>query len=276
MTHVTVHGVTYHAAITGNGPPLVLLHGFAGSAENWAELIPRLAADFQVIMIDIIGHGASAKPTDATRYQMEYVARDVVDLIAILINDPVHVLGYSMGGRLALYLAVHYPQRLRSLVLESASPGLASPAERALRQQSDQQLAQWILERGMVWFVDYWENLALFATQKNIDPARFARQRQQRLKNDPVGLANSLLGMGTGVQPSLWANLAQINMPSLLVVGELDAKYVTLNRAMDAQLPRSTLTLISGIGHNTHLERLPEFATTLSTFLHDVESSSQV
>lgn len=275
MTRVTVNGVTYNAAVTGDGPPLVLLHGFAGSTENWAELIRLLSADFQVIVIDIIGHGASDKPEDATRYQMEYVARDIMDLLALLTNDPVHLLGYSMGGRLALYLAAHYPQHLRSLILESASPGLESPAERALRQKNDQQLAQWILECGIVWFVDYWENLALFATQKNIDPTRFARQRQQRLKNDPVGLANSLRGMGTGVQPSLWVNLAQINVPSLLVVGEHDAKYRALNQTMDAQLPCSTFTMITGAGHNTHLERLPEFATTISTFLHDIERRSQ-
>ena len=128
MTHVTINEIAYDVTVTGDGPALVLLHGFAGAAENWAELIPFLSAYFQIIAIDIIGHGSSDRPSDSARYRMDYAARDIVDLFAILTNDPVHLLGYSMGGRLALYLAVHYPRHLRSLILESASPGLASPA----------------------------------------------------------------------------------------------------------------------------------------------------
>src|SRR5690606_13785993 len=136
----TINNIRYAIDRAGNGTPLVLLHGFTGSKANWQPLIPALAEAHSVITIEIIGHGESEKPADPQRYRMEFVANDIIKLISAMTSAPITLLGYSMGGRLALYLAAHYPQELNRLILESASPGLATEVERQQRRQSDEQL----------------------------------------------------------------------------------------------------------------------------------------
>ena len=159
-----------------------------------------------------------------------------------------------MGGRLALYLALRYPGRLRSLILESASPGLADDTERTQRHRRDQALAHRIQAEGIGWFVDYWERLPLWASQAKLSAEILAAQRQQRLGNSALGLANSLRGLGTGAQPNLWPHLPALQLPALLLAGTADDKFRGVNQAMAARLPDARLRLIPSAGHNTHLE----------------------
>ena len=154
MSVYTVDGLRYHLAEWGEGPPLVLLHGFTGSAAAWGDLAPRLAARHRVIAIDLPGHGLSDAPADVARYTMPRVVADLAALLALLDAVPAHWLGYSMGGRLALYLALARPDLVRSLVLESASPGLATAAERQARQSQDAALAERIENDSVAAFVD--------------------------------------------------------------------------------------------------------------------------
>lgn len=267
MSFITVNGITYHVEMRGQGVPLVLLHGFAGSAENWHGLMANLQADYRLIAIDILGHGQTDVPTDIERYRMESLACDLAAILNKLDETRVSLLGYSMGGRLALYFAVHYPQFVANLILESSSPGLKTQQERAGRYVKDWHLADNIQARGMAWFVQHWENIGIFKTQKSLSTEKFETQRQQRLANNPLGLANSLLGMGTGVQPSLWKELANLPMPVMLIAGQLDAKFIRTNRAMAYCIPHVEVCFVADAGHNVHLEKPDIFEDSVRSFL---------
>ena len=265
-----INGNQYELDISGAGEAILLLHGFSGDKSTRQALRSALEAEYTVIAIDIIGHGASAKPSQVAAYRMENVAADIVGLLDELALGPSHLLGYSLGGRLALYLALYYADRFSSLILESASPGLAGTEERAERRRRDNVLAQRIEDEGIEWFVKYWEDLTLWQSQRNLPTEILRSQRQQRLLNDPRGLANSLRGMGTGAQPNLWPQLPNLKLPTQLIVGELDRKFRIINEAMAVQIPNAQLSLVPAAGHNTHLESPAEFHQRVLSFLRSL------
>lgn len=251
----TVNDASYYVEARGDSEPLALLHGFTGSSANWANLIPPLTESYRILAIDILGHGRSDAPADPARYRMENVAGDIAAVLAKARAEAVHLLGYSMGGRLALYLALAYPTLVKSLILESASPGLESSEEREQRRRQDEQLAAWIEREGVEAFVQRWEQLPLFASQQNLPPSSRDNLRQQRRQNRVKGLANSLRGMGTGAQPSLWPRLAELAIPVLLLAGELDHKFVAIGQRMAKLIPSAQLIVVPKAGHTIHLER---------------------
>ncbi len=263
-------GHHYHIEVAGEGEPLLLLHGFSGDSTTWNGIAKRLRDSFRLIMSDILGHGGSDKPLQAASYRVEPVAADLINLLDQLELAQAHLLGYSMGGRLALYLALQQPERFRSLVLESASPGLADAADRAQRRRRDDALAEKIESRGIEWFVDYWGMLPLWASQSQLPAAMLAAQRDQRLRNSPSGLANSLRGMGSGAQPNLWSELPDLRIPTLLLVGENDEKFQKVNSQMAKLIPLSRVALVPSAGHNTHLENPRAFSRAVSSFLLSV------
>lgn len=263
-------GHHYSIDISGAGPPLLLLHGFTGDSTSWHELAAVMSKKYRVISLDILGHGNSDKPAETASYHMTAIAADIISLLDQLNVRQARLLGYSMGGRLALYLALRSPERLSSLLLESASPGISDTAQRADRRRADESLASRIESQGMRWFVDYWERLPLWASQAKLPPAVLEAQRNQRLANDPLGLANSLRGMGAGAQPSLWQALPNLTMPTLLVAGQLDRKFRRLNEMMARKIPGAALAVIPAAGHNTHLENPEAFARAVRSFLQGV------
>jgi 2-succinyl-6-hydroxy-2,4-cyclohexadiene-1-carboxylate synthase len=251
----------------GDGPPLLLLHGFTGSAAGWGPLAAAWAPFFTTLSVDLPGHGRSASPAEVAAYTM---AATVADLVAVLDRKGIpraHVLGYSMGGRVALALAVAHPERIGALVLESASPGLASVGERAARVAADAALAERIEREGVPAFVDYWENLPLWAGQARLSADARAALRAGRLQNNPVGLANSLRGLGTGSQSPLWDRLGDLACPTLLVAGYDDAKFSDLARRMAEAIPNNELLLVHNAGHAVHLEQPAVFARLVRDFL---------
>jgi 2-succinyl-6-hydroxy-2,4-cyclohexadiene-1-carboxylate synthase len=256
---------THHYIDEGVGEPLLLFHGFTGSSESWKPLLPLLAQEYRIIAIDLPGHGktqfANDNPRKFTMYEASIGIHAILRKLQI---SKVAVCGYSMGSRFALDFACSYPKLVTSLILESASPGLKTEVEQDTRRKADNELADKIEKNGMEWFVDYWEKLPLWDSQT---PEQKAYLREQRLKNDPVGLANSLRGMGTGVMPSLWDELAQLPMPVKLIAGELDTKYVAINREMAELIPNTDLSIVAGAGHTVHLEKPDEYAELVLQFL---------
>jgi 2-succinyl-6-hydroxy-2,4-cyclohexadiene-1-carboxylate synthase len=253
-------------------PPLVLLHGFTGCGANWAlagatAVFPPLLPNIQLITPDIIGHGRAPAPHDPTPYTMPSAAEQIVQNLAQQNIQRIHLLGYSMGGRLALYIARHYPHLVQSLILESSSPGLATEAERAARRQQDEALAERIEREGIPAFVAYWESLPLWQSQTGLDTAVRQALHAQRLANQPHALAHSLRQMGTGAQPSLWAELPQLTLPILLLTGELDPKFCHINQQMAAQLPHATWHVVPQAGHAVHLEQPLVYASFITEFL---------
>lgn len=264
---LAVHGITLHVEQRTSANPaaqtLVLLHGFTGSAASWGTHLDTFAAAGQrVIAFDLLGHGASSAPDDPQRYRMERCQEDIGAALGMLGVGPgeAMLLGYSMGGRLALSLG--FSGSFKALILESASPGLASASEREQRRASDERLAAGIERDGIAAFVASWEQHPLFASQRVLS----AEVRSQRLQNRPAGLANSLRGMGTGIQPSLHERLPMLDLPVLLLAGELDTKFCTIARQMCQAIPRASLEIISGAGHTVHLEQPEQFAKSVLAF----------
>ena len=262
-----VNGITLNVDQSGAGQPLLLLHGFTGSVGTWAPLIGALSPHFRTIALDLIGHGRSDSPPDAERYRMQRCVADLLALLDALEIERADVLGYSMGGRVALHLAAAEPERIGALVLESSSPGIADAAERQARIAADEKLADSIKLEGLEAFVERWECLPLFASQAALPEDTRAQLHAQRLRNNPLGLANSLRGLGTGQQESLWDRLAGLDVRTLLIAGALDAKYRALAGEMRALLPNSRALIMPGAGHAVHLEQPQIFAKNVLEFL---------
>lgn len=259
MTRLPVNGLHYNVEIAGSGRPLVLLHGFTGSADTWQPFVERFRANHQVISIDLLGHGQSDSPSDPMRYRVERQIDDLTAVLEELKIDDYDLLGYSMGGRLALHLALAHGERVTGLILESASPGIEPAEERASRIQQDESLATMLEREGIDAFVKYWERLPLFASQMSLPAETRQRLRRQRLSSSKIGLAGSLRGFGAGVSEPLWDRLHELP-PTLLIAGELDEKYANLARRMGNLIPDSTIAIVPGAGHTVHLEKPDEFA----------------
>lgn len=263
MPIFTVDQTRYHYVEAGAGEPLLLLHGFTGCTENWREVMAQVQLRYRVIAIDLPGHGQTATPDDAANYAMPVVAKQISAFIEQIICKPTHLLGYSMGGRLALCMALNHPDHVSVLLLESASPGLATEAERQARVASDETLALRIEHGGIENFVDAWERLPLFASQTQITVEARERLRALRLRNNAAGLALSLRGMGAGAQPSLWERLQEWQKPATLITGELDTKFVEINCAMAQRMTQATHHIIANAGHAVHFEKPEVYASLL-------------
>jgi 2-succinyl-6-hydroxy-2,4-cyclohexadiene-1-carboxylate synthase len=271
MAKVRINNLVYHYQRKGKGSPLVLLHGFTGSLRSWNELAGELSSQVESVAIDLPGHGQTESSIDPIRYNIEHTAADIISIADDLGLGQFSLLGYSMGGRLALYLAVHFPERIKALIVESASPGIAHEAERIQRRKWDYDLAGHIEKEGIIPFVSWWEQLPLFASQSAVSEQRRANLRQERVKNNAQGLANSLRGMGTGSQSSLWGALPNITIPTLLLCGSFDEKYVQITRDMARIMPNAELVIFQDAGHNIHFEQLEAFKIILSNFLLRME-----
>jgi 2-succinyl-6-hydroxy-2,4-cyclohexadiene-1-carboxylate synthase len=269
-------GLYLNVEVSGEGQPLVLLHGFMGSAENWKSFVEAGSrrrmdlgaetAPVRFVAVDLLGHGHSACPSDPARYQMERLVEDLRFVFTTLGLKAVTLLGYSMGGRVALSFALAHPEFLRALILESASPGLADPVERAERVKNDEALARKIETGGIEKFVDDWERLPLFASQARLPESVRAEIRTGRLRNNPIGLANSLRGTSTGVQTENWSRLPELKLPTLILAGSLDQKFLTIGQQMAAQISNSRLEVVEA-GHTIHLENPAEFSRLVENFL---------
>lgn len=260
-------GIRYHIRIAGQGSPLMLLHGFTGSSQSWEYVSPTLSRTHTVIRPDLLGHGKTTSPKAADRYKITLAAADIVAILDSLDIEHTALHGYSMGGRLALYVALNYPSRIEMLSLESASPGLRTANEQAARVESDDALAREIIANGIPNFIDYWERIPLFETQSRLDSAIIAAQRRRRLENSAIGLANSLRGMGTGRQPNLWPQIHELMMPVLLTSGQLDTKFTTTALEMARSIPKVRQVVVPDCGHAVHLECPEQWLAAVEQFL---------
>ncbi|KAB2329023.1 2-succinyl-6-hydroxy-2,4-cyclohexadiene-1-carboxylate synthase [Bacillus mesophilum] len=262
-----IDSIRYHVDCWGKGKPLVLLHGFTGNSTGWREFHPFWASTRSVFAVDIIGHGQTESPDDVSSYTVEKAAEHLKELFQHLNISKADVLGYSMGGRLALTFALKHQHLVDRLILESATPGLRTEDERIIRRANDLKLAHKILENGVPHFVDYWENIPMFDSQTALPVAKRNRIREQRLQNDPKGLSNSLMGMGTGSQPSWWEDLANLSFNVLLITGELDKKFCDIADKMTASLPNCEWQTVKNCGHAIHVEKPEKFGTIVEEFL---------
>ena len=256
-----------HAEVTGTGPPLLALHGFTGSVGALRPITGPLSERHTVVAVDLPGHGRTGAAEQPTDYRFDDTVDSVAAVLDRLGHDRIDVVGYSMGGRIGLGLAVRHPDRVKKSVLVGGSAGVAGNAQRAARRRADDRLADELLERGIEWFVDYWMGLPLFASQSRLGANALAEARRQRLENDERGLAGSLRGAGAGNQPPLWQDLGRVEGAVLLVVGDEDAWFRSLAVRMAAGLRDATIAVIPGAGHACHLENPEDTLAAVSGFL---------
>ena len=169
-------------------------------------------------------------------------------------DEPIDLVGYSMGGRVALTAACRHPGMIRSLSLIGASAGLADPAERAARAAADDELAA-LIENDLGAFVDRWMANPLFATQARLGDEFLAQARAQRLRNSPRHLAMSLREASTGRMTPLNDQLHRCTMPVGLIVGADDPKFLAIAEDLVTRLPDAEIHVIADAGHAAHLEQ---------------------
>jgi len=234
--------------------PLVALHGFLGSKDDWADLAARLPHR-RIVAVDLPGHG-EAVGRDAAAYGFDEAVTALSTTLASLEIGRFDLLGYSMGGRVALAFALAHPTVVNTLTLESSSPGLPSEDERAARRALDAQRAD-ALRRDFPAFLREWYAMPLFATLTATQQDALIRSRATA---DPDELARGLVGMGTGAMPNLWPLLSTLEIPARLVAGVLDAKFAALAAQMAERVPHASVHLVEDAGHNVHLEQPDAFA----------------
>lgn len=279
MTHAMVtapSGICYPCWRKGDGSPLLLLHGFTGSHDTWRHLVGHLSVKHPVMTLDLPGHGRSVLPVRQT-WDFATVIEDIAWIIGSQPGGVADVLGYSMGGRIALGLAATHPARMRRLILESASPGLADEQERLARQHADEHLAERILHDGVDAFIASWERLPLWESQADLPAVDRERQRHVRLGHTAAGLAANLRATGTGAQPSYWERLPTLMTPTLLLAGQRDLKFARIAARMHEKLPHARLEIVANAGHAIHLEQPARYVELVSDFLdQSMLSTSQV
>jgi len=269
VSGVIVDGLRWEVRIRGAGVPLLLLHGFTGRGSGWGAHATALARDFRLVVVDLPGHGRSGIPRDRDRASVERTADDVAGILRREGCLPAHVLGYSLGARVALRLAVAHPDALHRLVLESPSAGLTTEAERRARRAADEARAARLERDGIEAFVDEWEREPVFASYAALPPARAARLRAERLRNRPAGLATSLRGAGQGGMEPLHDRLATIRTPTLVIAGALDPTGRARAEAVAAGIPGARLEIVSCAGHAPHLETPTTFRSLVTAFLKE-------
>lgn len=242
--------------MTTADPPIVLLHGFTQTGASWAPVVAASARLQTAVRPDLPGHGAADPARD------DSTLAETAAALAAAVDGPARWVGYSMGGRVALRLALDHPEVVSGLVLIGATAGIDDPVDRAERRRADDALATRIETEGVDRFLDGWLAQPLFA-DLSPTPADLVARRANRAE----GLAASLRAAGTGtMDPPWWDDLASITAPVTIVVGERDAKFRVLGARLAAGIGGPTQTVvIEGAGHAAHLERPAEVAAVIAT-----------
>ena len=234
---------------------IVLLHGFGGTHRAWDGVLERLdPGRYLPVALDLPGHGQapnSGRPISFSGCVEDVLARS---------PERFSLCGYSMGGRIALALAIRAPERVGHLVLVSTTAGIDDPSERALRRASDERLAVQLETVPFEDFIESWRTQPLFADEPS-EVGALARADQRC--NRPDALAAALRGAGTGQMEPLWGRLGELEMPVMVVVGERDAKFRALGGRMVALLANARLIVVPG-GHNLPLESPAAIAEVIS------------
>lgn len=260
--------IQFHSVQLGpdptDAPVLLFLHGFMGSVEDWWPVMQSLGADYCCLAIDLPGHGQTCCEKDED-YVMENTAGAIADFLSAMQISTAIPVGYSMGGRIALYCSLSFPQRFPQAIIESGSPGLRDPKDQKTRRDQDLERSRQI-KKDFLNFVEGWYRQPLFTSLREFSTG-FEEMKKRRLKNCPAGLSLSLEKVGLGRQPNLWKNLDSHRNPLLLLTGELDQKFTQINREMTARCGSAEHGVMPGAGHNLHLEQPEAFVRCLRAWL---------
>ncbi len=237
-------------------PRLTLVHGFTQTGRSWAPVVPALAEHFDVVTPDLPGHGSRAGSPAGMEEAARLIGED---------GGRGAYVGYSMGGRVALHLALSRPDLVERLVLVSTSAGIEDEEERAARREADEALARSIESDGVDAFLARWLAQPLFSAL-----APEAAGMEARRENTAEGLAAALRLLGVGVQEPLWRRLYELHMPVLVLAGERDEAYCIQAVQLGGWMGEAaSLALVPDAGHACHLEQPRAFAEVVRAFLEE-------
>lgn len=259
--------VEFYSDLHPENYSILFLHGFTGSANEWREISEKINPAFNKIALDLIGHGKSSSPPAARFYKIDEIVKQLLFVVEYLKIKDLILCGYSLGGRAAISFASAYPEKVSALILESTSAGIKDNAERKIRSESDEQLADYIDSHSIEEFVNSWLENELFSSLKQLPAETFQNLKDSKLKNSNIGLANSLRGFGTGVMPYFGSQIKKMKFPVLLISGRLDSKFTKLNRVLSKQFANGKHKIIDNAGHNVHIEEPAKFVSTINRFL---------
>ncbi len=246
-------------------PALVFLHGFMGNAADWDNIAPSVASQHYCICIDLPGHGSNTQLEITQSINFETIASDLKASLASIDVTNATFVGYSLGGRVALFMARQYPALVSNLILESANPGITAQDQREKRVAVDQQRAAEIAA-DLPAFLARWYQLPFFQTMDQTQ-SDVQAMLQRRHQNDPRWLSKLIVELSPGQMDNLWPTLARLDCPLHYIAGERDAKYLAIADQVMAQGNNVTCIVIESAGHNTHLEQRERFIQALDTIL---------
>jgi 2-succinyl-6-hydroxy-2,4-cyclohexadiene-1-carboxylate synthase len=238
----------------------MLLHGFTGSPRSWSPVITHAELDPPPLIPALAGHGRDWRSTEVESFETE-----VTRLLSLVSNgeSPRLLCGYSMGARVALGLLARQPSAFDAAVLIGVHPGLSDETARTARHDLDANRARLLRKEGVAAFVNAWEELPLFASQRALCEETLTSQREIRLSHDAEGLARALEILGLGEMPDYRAAMSSADTPITLVTGSRDAKFCEIAGAIAEENAHVDAELVDGIGHNVVLEKPAAIAAVL-------------
>ena len=239
-----------------SGMPVVCLHGFGGSGLDFEGISEHISPGFNPIGLNVPGHGGLA----LTQKPMDQILKSV----QAFNTEPIILLGYSMGGRIALRLAVSGALDIAQLVLIGTTPGMKSPEEQQSRRRFENQISARLLELSPPEFESWWRTLPPIKTQSRMPQSLQSDMRRRRALNDLGHLNRALEVFGTSRMPPMWSALNTLSIPTMLITGEEDHKYLDIAQRMNRVLPRSCHVNVAGCGHAPHLESPARTASVLN------------
>lgn len=259
----------WHLPKASTKNPLLLLHGFMGSGADWQE-VASLLPEHDCYCPDLPGHGASVSENVLALPDIENVANLIKDDLDELGITNGALLGYSMGGRVALHLSLQYPKRFSHVVLESASPGIQEDQDRTKRLLSDCALANRLREMNgntqeITGFLEEWYAAPIFGTLQSHPELKNLILNRSNVNSEQLATALEL--MSVGKQKNLWPKLSELNMPTLLIAGAEDRKYRQIIEKMAELNPNFAVQLFSACSHNVHWENPTGYTTAIRAFL---------
>jgi len=264
MSKARINGIEINYRESGEGFPLLLIHGFTGNLRTWALQVPVLTRDFRMVSIDQRGHGHSEKPTRPEDYSLDLMAEDAYGLLQHLGIDGCYLIGHSMGGMVAQHLVLTHPEPVRALVLVDTAAEITSK----MHTQDRARLVEIARDQGMEAVFEEQLRISPVADQLRAQAALLELWRQQFLLTSREAYIHCARAVAK--RKPLLDRLHTIEVPTLIICGENDDPMMEASRQMHERIPGSELVIISGAGHTPQIEKAPEFNRVLTKFLAHV------